>query len=158
AGRLPAGNGAGGGMEPVGRVLGVDAALDGRAALDDLLLSEGQPLAGGDAYLLADEVDAGDQLGDGVLDLDAGIHLDEVEVVPGRDEELAGAGRVVAGLSRQPNGGLTHGAADGVGEVGGRRLLDELLVAALEGALALPEVDHAAVAVAEQLHLDVAGP
>ena len=39
-----------------------------------------------------------------------------------------------------------------------RRLLDDLLVAALQRALALAEVDEVAVAVAEDLHLDVARP
>jgi hypothetical protein len=36
------------------------------------------------------------------------------------------------------------------------RLLDDLLVAALDGAVALAEVDDVAVAVGEDLHLDVA--
>ncbi len=38
----------------------------------------------------------------------------------------------------------------------GRRFLDELLVSALDGAVALPEVDDVALAVAENLELDVA--
>ena len=69
-----------------------------RPALDDVLLREPQLLAGRDADLLADQVDAGDQLRDRVLDLDAGVDLDEVEVVVLVHEELAGAGVVVAGL------------------------------------------------------------
>jgi hypothetical protein len=39
-----------------------------------------------------------------------------------------------------------------------RRLLDDLLVAALDGAVTLEEVDHVAVLVAEHLDLDVARP
>ena len=35
--------------------------------------------AGRDLDLLVDEVDAGDHLGDGMLDLDARVHLDEIE-------------------------------------------------------------------------------
>ena len=43
-----------------------------------------------------------------------------------------------------------------LGVDGGRgRLLDELLVAALDRAVALAEVDHVAVRVGEHLHLDV---
>src|SRR5665213_3782341 len=34
---------------------------------------------GGDTDLLQHEVDVGDHLGDGMLDLDAGVHLDEIE-------------------------------------------------------------------------------
>ena len=49
-------------------------------------------------------------------------------------------------------------AAHLVGQVRGRRLLDELLVPPLQGTIALPQVDDVAVAVAEQLHLDVPRP
>ena len=73
------------------RVLGVDAALDRVAALDDVALAERQLLAGGDADLLLDDVDAGDELGDRVLDLHPRVHLDEVELVV-LVEELEGAG------------------------------------------------------------------
>ena len=62
-------------------VLGVDAALDRRAAADDVVLLERQRLAGGDANLRLDQVDAGDQLGHRMLDLNAGVDLDEVKVV-----------------------------------------------------------------------------
>ena len=61
------------------RILGVDAHLDRGAALHELLLTERQLPAGGDPQLLGDEVDAGHHLGDRVLDLDARVHLDEVE-------------------------------------------------------------------------------
>ena len=64
---------------------------------DDVVLAERQRLAGGDPDLLLDQVDAGDHLGDRVLDLDPRVDLDEVEVVVGVDQELAGAGVDVAG-------------------------------------------------------------
>jgi hypothetical protein len=51
----------------------------------------------GDEDLRAHEVDAGDHLGHGVLDLDARVHLDEEPLVPVHVvEELDGAGVVVA--------------------------------------------------------------
>ena len=43
------------------------------------------------------QVDAGDQFRDRVLDLDAGVDLDEVEAVSLVHQELAGAGVLVAG-------------------------------------------------------------
>ena len=46
----------------------------------DLLLRDRKRLALGDADLLAHQVDAGDHLGDRMLDLQAGVHLDEVEL------------------------------------------------------------------------------
>ena len=41
---------------------------------------ERQRLARGDANLLLDQVDAGDHFGDRMLDLNAGVDLDEVEL------------------------------------------------------------------------------
>ena len=46
----------------------------------DVFLAERQRLAGGDADLRLDQVDAGDHFGHGMLDLDAGVHFDEVEI------------------------------------------------------------------------------
>jgi hypothetical protein len=56
----------------------------------------------------------------------------------------------------QGHGLLAHGLAGGVGNEGRRRLFDHLLVAALDGALALVQVHHVAVAVAQDLDFDVA--
>src|SRR5207302_11465146 len=72
-------------QEAARRILGVDPALDRMAGEADFLLPEREWLAGGDQYLLADEVEAGDRLRDRVLDLDARVHLEE-EVVAGRGE------------------------------------------------------------------------
>src|SRR5690606_35057505 len=120
-------------------------------------LVEFEVLAVGDLDLLLDQIDAGDLLGDGVLHLDAGVHLDEVEVTLGVHEVFDGAGAfVVAGL-----GGLDRGLAHALAQVGreeGRGgFLDELLVAALHGAVAFAEVEGLAVGVGEDLELDVAG-
>ena len=41
---------------------------------------ERQRLALGDAHLQLDEIEAGDRLGDRMLDLQARVHLEEVEV------------------------------------------------------------------------------
>src|SRR6202012_5808971 len=51
---------------------------------------------------------------------------------------------------------LAHRLAGLLVEERARRLLDNLLVAALNRALALPEIDAVAVAVGDQLDLDVA--
>ena len=95
--RAPRGQGAGGGHEVAAAVLGVDAELDGVAA--DLGVVVAELLAGGDAEHLADQVDAGDLLGDAVLDLEAGVDLEEGDGAVLGDEELAGAGADVAGLA-----------------------------------------------------------
>lgn len=126
------------GGEVAGRVLGVDAALNGVAAgdgVDDVLA---QRQAGGDADLLFDEVAAIDFFGDGVLHLDAGIHLHEVEVFAFViDEVLDSAAVFVADLFADLYSGLAHAFAQAFGEFGAGAFFDDLLVAALHGAVAL---------------------
>src|SRR5262245_15529943 len=156
AGRLPARNAARRGTEAGVGVLGVDAALDGTAALRDVLLAQAQFFPGSDPNLLAHQVDAGDQLRDGVLDLDASGDLDEIELVLAISQNLAGAGVGVVGGPDQPHRGLADVLAHLWRQSRRGRLLDELLVAALQRTITLPEVDDVAVMVGEDLHLDVA--
>ena len=79
-GRAKANDAAGRGHESLGRVLGVDAYLDRMAANGDVGLAVGERLSARDKKHRLNEVDAGDDLGHRVLDLDAGVHLDEVKV------------------------------------------------------------------------------
>src|SRR5690606_32019789 len=137
------------------RVLGVDAALDRMPLEHDVVLLQGQPVAGGDAELLADQVDAGDHLGDRVLDLDTGVHLDEVEAAV-LVQELEGAGAAVADADAGLGADLADLRALLGGDAGGGSLLDDLLVAALHRAVALAQVDGVALAVGEHLDLHVA--
>jgi hypothetical protein len=79
-GGLPGSDAAGDRLEAVPRILGVDPGLDGVAAgLGD---QDGRVkrLARGDADLPGHQVEACDQLGDTVLHLEAGVHLQEVVV------------------------------------------------------------------------------
>jgi hypothetical protein len=105
--------------------------------------------------LQGDQVDAEHRLRHGVFDLEAGVHLQEVDVVPG-DQELDGAR---ARVGDRAGGGRRRGVqalldAGGEGRRGG--LLDHLLVAALEGAVAGAVRPHGAVGVGDDLHLDMA--
>ena len=96
-------------------------------------------------------------LGDRVLDLQAGVHLEEEEVAVLVDE-LDGAGVVVAdGLGRL-DGRRAHRVLDAVGQAGRRCLLDQLLVTPLRRAVAGRHPHDVAVRVADDLHLDVARP
>ena len=76
----------------------------------DVVLPDRQLLPRRDADLQLDEVDAGDHLGDRVLDLQAGVHLHEEELVgPVRgDDELDGACTGVVDAA----GGIAGGRAD----------------------------------------------
>ena len=62
-------------------IFGVDAHFDRVPVRLQVVLREAERLAGGDANLLLDQVDAVDHLGDRMLDLDARVHLHEVDVV-----------------------------------------------------------------------------
>ncbi len=117
--------------------------------------SGGEGLAGRDQELEPDQVQAGDGLGDRVLDLDAGVDLEEPELLPG-EEELDRAGADVADGAGHGQGGVAQAFAQGGTDRGRRGLLDQLLVAALDRALALEQVHHAAARVGQELDLDVA--
>ena len=112
-------------------------------------------LAVGDAEQLAHQVDAGDLLGHRVLDLQPGVDLEERDGAVLADEELAGAGADVAGLAEDRLGRAVQLGVLLVGEERRGRLLDELLVAALQRAVAGRDDDDVAVAVGEALGLDV---
>ena len=144
------------GQVAVGGILGVQTDLDRVARGCDLLLGGGQCLALGDADLPLDEIPAGDRFGDGMFDLQAGVHLQEEELVT-RDHELHSPCAHVSDLGRQADGGGGHLVPQGRRHTGRRRLLDDLLVAALDGALPLEQMHHVAVGVTEDLHLHVPG-
>ena len=70
-------------------------------------------------------------------------------IVPGVD---------VAGLLRERDRGLREPRAERVVHHRRGRLLDQLLVAPLDGAVALAEEEHVAARVGDDLRLDVVGP
>ena len=161
AGRREMAEPAGRGQEIPLRVLGVDPDLDRVAADRELVLAAGQGLAGRDLELPFDQVLAGDHLGHRVLDLEPGVHLHEVEALVlavAGDDELDRAGVLVADRARRRDRGLAHRARGRLGQPRRRRLLDDLLMPALDRAVALEQVHEVAVAVAEHLDLDVARP
>src|SRR5690606_25456726 len=156
-GDLQAGDRAGGGEElALGDVLGVDADLDGVPADLDVVLGERQGLAGRDPQLQLDQVGLGHQLGDRVLDLEAGVHLQVVEGLV-LVQELDRAGVDVVAAPGHGDRRLAHLGDDVVGDARGGRLFDQLLVAALGRAVAGAQVHGVAVGVAHDLDLDVTG-
>ena len=95
-----------------------------------------------------------------MLDLQPGVDLEEGRLLAiGVVDELDGSrpsGTGPSGPTAAPTRPWSGATASG--RARGRRLLDHLLVAALERAVALAERHHPPVAVTEDLHLDVAGP
>ena len=113
--------------------------------------------AGGHENLSPHQVDARDHLGDGVLHLNPGVHLNEVVLAEFVHQKFHRARVHIAhgggDLHRvRPQGlphRLRHAPRGGV--------LHHLLVAALQGAVPLPQMAHVAVFVRKDLHLDVLG-
>src|SRR5208283_3012131 len=138
------------------RILRIDANLDRVTAWPHVWM-ETQWVPCGQLHLLPHQIQAKDRLGDGVLDLYARIHFDEVKVLVLVEQEFQGANRAVA----DGCGGLACCAqklyAPRVVERHRRCLLDQFLVSALDGALALAHGDGRR-AITQNLHLDVAGP
>ena len=113
-----------------------------------------ESLARRNAQLLGDEVDPVDELRDRMLDLEARVHLEEIELTFAVDE-FHGSCIDVSNCSRGRHRCLAHPRARLRVDDGRRRLLDDLLVAALDRALALTEVDDVAMRVGKHLDLDV---
>ncbi len=119
------------------------------------MLAKRQRLAGRDAKLPFDEIEPGHRLGDRVLDLQPRVHLDEIERTAFGDE-FDSAGADIADRARRGDRGFPHRVALLGGEPGRRRLLDHLLMPALDRAIALEQMDRVAVPVGEDLDLDMA--
>ena len=75
-----------------------------RPAVDaDVALGDVELFSGRDAQLVLDEIETRDQLGHGVLDLEPGVHLQEIELAAGVEQELHGPGRVVGDRLGRPD-------------------------------------------------------
>ncbi len=151
--------------EVVARVFRGHPALQRRAAHADVGL--GRDAAGGgitdapargDLDLRLDDVEASHLLGDGVFHLHPRVDLDEVVGAGlGVLQELHRAGVGVVHRAGEPQRSLADILPARLVQIGRRRALHHLLMAALHRAVALEQVDHVAVLVAEHLHLHVAG-
>ena len=126
------------------------------AALPYFGLRERQRQALRDLQLQPHEVDPGHGLGDGMLDLDARVHLQEIELPLLVEQELDGARADIADRLGGADGGRAHARAKFRRDGRGGRFLDDLLMAALDRAIALAHVNDRTVFVAENLHLDMA--
>ena len=111
----------------------------------------------GDQQLEADQVEAGHRFGDRVLDLQPGVHLEEVGIAVPVHHELDGAGVDVPTASAAATAASTSRRPQRGGHHRGRRLLDDLLVPALDAALPLEQRHRVPVGVGQHLDLDVAG-
>src|SRR5690606_26550106 len=98
--------------------------------------------AGGHPDLLVHEIDAGYRLCHGMLDLQAGVHLDEVEFAI-LIEEFDRAGARIAEIADCLGADLADALALGCIEGGRECLFPDLLVTPLQRAVALAEMNAA---------------
>ena len=157
AGRLPvAGDRARGGGEVARGVLGVDAALDRVPAQRDLVLARRtaarRPRRGSARARCRCRSTASVTQ----CSTCTRVFISRKKYSPSGEQALDRARAAVADRARRLGGDAPDALAQRVVDQRRRRLLDQLLVAALDRAVALAEVDHGAVRVGQHLHLDVA--
>src|SRR5687768_10251315 len=138
------------------RIFRVDAALDRVSVERDLSLPNRESLTCGDADLLFDDVDAGDELGDRMLDLETRVRLHEVEPRLIVHQEFERAGIRVLDRFRRVDNEIAELTPLLLRQRRRRRLFEQLLVTPLNRALTLPKVDDSTVMIAEHLNFDVA--
>ena len=73
-------------QEIVFRVFGINTELQGKTAVGNIFLAITERQASGNAQLLTHNIHPGDLLGNGVLDLNTGIHFHEVHFIAGQQE------------------------------------------------------------------------
>ncbi len=94
-----------------------------------------------------------------MLDLEARVHLQEPGLVlPLLVDELHRAKTVIGDRPGERDAVREQRGANAVGQVRRRRLFDQLLMVALNRAIALEEMDDVSMAVSRDLHLEMARP
>ena len=121
----------------------------------NLTLVERQFLARSHHDLGLDDVNAGDPLRDRVLDLHAGVHLNEIELAV-FVQKLERARTAVTDLLDGRHTALADLFDELARNAWCRRFFNDFLVAALHGAVALAQPDRILVLVGHDLNLDVA--
>src|SRR5580704_15070369 len=139
------------------RILRIDPTLDGVAMETHVFLRDAELAPRRDADLLEHEIDVGDHLGDWMLDLDAGVHLDEVEATV-LVEKLHGADAGVVQLAHRPRDALADHIARRSVKGRGGAFLPYLLMPALQRAVAFAEVNGPSASIAQHLDLDMPRP
>src|SRR6266481_10027631 len=148
-----------GGRRELFRMLGIDAALNGVSALA-FTVNPGNYLTDFGASRQQDlrfhQINAGDHLGDRMLDLDSRIHLNKVQAAVFIHQELYGAGVDVTNFRERLFQLLSDICAHGLGHARGRRFFQQFLVTPLNAAFALAQADHVAMGVSQHLKFNMA--
>ena len=147
--------------EVVGRVLSRDTALDSMAhGLQILLLRQVdframELIAFSNFDLGLHDIDTGNLLGNGMLNLNTRVNLDEVELAVGSSKEFYSAGADIINVLHQLYSCVADSLALLYRQSEGRSDFYELLMTTLYGAVTLEQVHEVAMRIADNLHLDM---
>ena len=141
----------------MGGIFRIQTTLKGVAVPADVILPEAQRFPGGNSDLFSHQVQAGHPLGNRMLNLEAGVDLQEIEMAGVVENELHGSGIVIAGGSGHGQRSLRHLLPQGLGH--GRRgsLFDYFLIAALNGAFPFAKMDDIPGSVTQNLDFHMVG-
>ena len=126
-------------------ILGIEARFNRGSVNPERLLCLRHRLAGSRAQLPFHEVDAGNEFGHGVLDLQPRIHFHEIKLLRWIEKKFDCSGADVADGARREYCSLSHGAAHVGSHPGRRRFFDDFLVTPLHGAVTIVQRHHIAV-------------
>ncbi len=148
------------GLEIAGRILGIDAHLEGVAGRHPCRQRvEAVDRPGTQANHPRHQVHAIDLFGDTVFHLQAGVHFQKVGLSGfGVVDKFHRAGTAVSHGFHQRHRTAVQVLAQCPGQIDGRGFLDDFLVSPLAGTVPLPQGHGAARAVTKYLYLDMAGP
>src|SRR5262245_36521291 len=153
---LPVTDASGAGTKSMLRRLGVDATFDGMAEKAYIGLLERQWFTAGNPQLLHHEIHSRDHFGYGMFHLNAGVHLEKEELVGVVvEDELHGAGILIADASRQRSRSLANLIANLSGHGVGGSFLDDFLMAPLERTVTFAQMNDISGSVTQDLDFNM---
>jgi hypothetical protein len=147
-------------LESLRRIFRRDTALDGKSSRGNAVLSQTQLLqrsTSRDLNLCSHNINTGNLLSDGVLDLNTRVDLNKVVTTLLIDQELGSTSVAIVGGLCKSDGVVEDGISRLRRKILGRRQLNNLLMTTLHGAVTLVQVNDIAVVVSQQLHLNMLG-
>jgi len=137
------------------RVFRIDPAFDRVAAQLDVLLLDADRFASGDAQLFSDQVNARDHFGDGMFDLDAGVHFHEIKAAAAIQQKLDSARTLVIDAACRCHSCFAHASPQFGIESRTWCFLQQFLVTSLNRAVPFTQMNNIAMAISQHLHFHV---
>src|SRR5210317_758968 len=137
------------------RIFSIDTNFNGMAIYGQVFLGERQTFAGSDTQLPLDHVLSGHHLGDGMFNLQASVHLHEIEATICIKQELYSPCTDVTNRLGGIHSSSPHQAAQMLIQPGGGGLFNDLLMPTLDRAVPFKEVYDIALIISKDLNFNV---